>query len=234
MQGNNSAFLYDEVSLKLLRRSISTERLAPYEELADNNAAYAIYLYEWNTRVSESLYGIIQGFEVALRNAIHEVMSEHYKSEDWYETAPLLAEQRAQIEQAKKRIAKDGRSVTPGRFVAELMFGFWTALAGTDYAQSLWDKSLYRAFRGVRVGRKQAAERLKKIRFLRNRVAHHESIIGRIGHERDLRQDTKEILEAIGWICPTTAIWVAHTTSFDEQYAKRPFNPNDQEILLPM
>src|SRR5207249_10452364 len=33
------------------------------------------------------------------------------------------------------------------REIAELMFGFWTSLAGTDYAQTLWDRCLHKAFR---------------------------------------------------------------------------------------
>jgi hypothetical protein len=229
----NGAFIYDAVNLAKLERSISTERLGPYLELAENNRPYAIALYEWNTRVSEALYSIIQGLEVTLRNAIHEVLSEAYGRSDWYEVSPLLEEQRRQIQQAKGRVISDGRDLTPGRVVAELMFGFWTSLSGTDYAQSLWDTTLRKAFREARVGRKAVAKRLKKIRFLRNRVAHHESIIGRLNNERDLRKDTREIFELLSWICSTTAQWVAHTSSFDVNYEKRPVNPNAQPLLPP-
>jgi hypothetical protein len=105
------------------------------------------------------------------------------------------------------------------------MFGFWTSLVGTDYAQTLWDKHLYLAFRATKVGRKTVAKRLKKVRFLRNRIAHHESIIGKRGYERNLKQDVSEIIETTSWICPITAQWIAHTSSFELNYAKRPKIP---------
>jgi len=231
LQERNEGFIYDDETLEKLERSISTERLFPYLQLAENNRFYAIALYEWNTRVSEALYSIIQGLEVALRNSIHEVLTDAYARPDWYEVAPLLEDQRRQIDQAKGRIQEDGRDVTPGRVVAELMFGFWTSLAGTYYAQSLWDKHLYKASTAGGFGRKLVAKRLKKIRLLRNRVAHHESIIARLNNERNLKQDTQEIFEALGWICRTTARWVAHNSSFDYHYSMRPTDPNAQPRL---
>jgi hypothetical protein len=225
-------FQYDEPSIKFLERSISRERLEPYLELADNDMVYALRLYEWNASVSGCLYITLQGFEVTVRNAIHEVLSTAYGRADWYEVAPLLEEEKRRIEEAKKRIRDDGRALIPGRVIAELMFGFWTSLVGTAYAQILWDRHLYLVFREIRVGRKQVAKRLKKVRFLRNRVAHHESVIGRKNQERDLRQDVREILEATGWICRTTARWIAHNSSFDATYAQRPIPPEPELPLV--
>jgi len=107
-------FRYDEHTVPRLERSVSLERLRPYFELAEKDRTYAIRLYEWNTRLSEALYGILQGFEVTLRNAIHEVMMAAYRREDWYEVAALLDPERRRIQDAKQRIRDHGRSVTPG------------------------------------------------------------------------------------------------------------------------
>lgn len=214
-------FLYNVSGLQLLVVSISPERLEPYLQIAGGDIRYAIALYEWNTKVSEALYGVTQGLEVALRNAFHRALCTAFAREDWYEVASLETDQRTQVDQAKQRIRSDGRTVTPGRVVAELMFGFWTALTGRAYAQSLWDRHLNRAFRR-RLGRKDVAQRLKIIRFLRNRVAHHESIIGKPGSPRDLRQDFEQILEATDWICSTTADWISQTCSFEVHYSARP------------
>jgi hypothetical protein len=191
--------------MALLEKSLSVERLAPYLAMSTNDRRYAIALYEWNTKVSESLYGVMQGLEVTLRNSFHRVLATAYGKDDWYEVAPLLQNQKKQIQEAKPRILTDSRVVTPGRIVAELMFGFWTTLVGTDYAQTLWDKHLNNAFPAAKLSRKVVASRLQKIRFLRNRVAHHESIIGKLGKERNLQEDLGQILECLGWICPTTA-----------------------------
>src|SRR4029450_9156469 len=94
-------FTYDDDALNALERSISLERLAPYSGLAQGNRKYAVSLYEWNTRLSEALYGIIQGFEVTLRNAVHDVLKDAYKHESWYDSAPLKEEQKIQVEVAK-------------------------------------------------------------------------------------------------------------------------------------
>jgi hypothetical protein len=139
-------FVYDETVIVNLERSLSLDRLAPYLDLANGNRAYALLLYEWNTRVSEAMYSILQGFEVTFRNAIHDVMSEAYRRADWYQVVPLKTGEKIRIEEAKTRIQRDGRTITPGRVVAELMFGFWSSLVGTAYAQTLWDKICIKRF----------------------------------------------------------------------------------------
>src|ERR1035441_3881394 len=143
-------FVYDELTIADLERSLSLERLGPYLDLADGDPAYALLLYEWNTRVSEAMYSILQGFEVTLRNSIHDVMCIAHGRHDWYDVAVLMDDEKSRIEEAKRRIVRDGRQITPGRVVAELMFGFWSSLAGTVYAQTLWDRHLYKPRNGVR------------------------------------------------------------------------------------
>jgi len=162
MAANQSNFVYDQGPLNALERALSVERLSPYLDLAEGDRKYAIHLYEWNTKVSEALYGIVQGFEVCLRNAIHETLTASFKCDTWWDHAPLEAEQKKQVDQARQRIIDDGREVTSGRIVAELMFGFWTALSGTIYAQTLWDHHLHKAFREVPLKRKTVAKRLEE------------------------------------------------------------------------
>ena len=47
-------------------------------------------------------------------------------------------------------------------------------------------------------------DRYYGIKNLRNQVAHQERILG----IRNIGDDYRNILETIGWICPTTAAWV--------------------------
>lgn len=82
-------FVYDELTIADLERSLSLERLGPYLDLADGDRAYALLLYEWNIRVSEAMYSILQGFEVTLRNSIHDVMCIAHGRHDWYDVASL-------------------------------------------------------------------------------------------------------------------------------------------------
>lgn len=89
--------------------------------------------------------------------------------------------------------------------MAELSLGFWVGLIGPHYDATLWRKSLYRVFtsndRYLR--RKDVHGRFNAIRRFRNRVAHHEPI-----WDQDILSRHREIVEAIGWMCGDTALWV--------------------------
>jgi len=61
---------------------------------------------------------------------------------------------------------------------------------------------------------KTAFGRLDSLRKLRNRVAHLEPIVG-----RNLRQDLADIVETMGWICPTSAFWLGQTNTLKEKLA---------------
>jgi hypothetical protein len=174
--------------------------------------------------MSEALYGLLQGLEITLRNSIHRVLSDAFGRGDWYEVMPLYIDQRNAIIDAKKKLTGNSKSLHPHRMIAELTFGFWTSLTGPRYAQTLWDTYLKNAFPESNVGRKAAQKRLRKIRFLRNRIAHHECIVGLHpdGQPRNLEQDERDIMDTIRWICPVTEKWIKSTSSFAERFAKRP------------
>jgi hypothetical protein len=209
-------FEYTDEQLAALEQALSSDRLQPYLTLANGSKLQAIKLYEWNTAISESFYGLFQGLEIALRNSIHRSLIEAYGQEDWYEACPLQHEQKETIRKAKARILLDKKPVSPSKVVAELTFGFWVSLTSPKYAQNLWDKTLHKAF-VKKLGRKAAHKRLDRIRKLRNRVAHHESILA-----RNLKDDFTLILEAVHWICPTTAAWLKSNSTFHARYAEKP------------
>jgi hypothetical protein len=189
--------------------------------MAHGDRVAAIRLYERNTRFSGALYCSIQGLEVCLRNAIHRSLTTRY-GPDWFDRLTGLKYPLPQkIEAAKSNILDDGKLLTPGRVVAELSFGFWTALLSARYEKRLWVPCLHRAFPHAfagpefgpttsgarrRVNRQDIARRLDGIRELRNRIAHHESII-----RRSLDKDFRSIIETTAWICPTTSAWLDAT-----------------------
>jgi len=55
-----------------------------------------------------------------------------------------------------------------------------------------------------RAVRHDVEDRIQRIHFLRNRIAHHEPI-----HQRDLTRDHESILEVTGWISADTKNWLA-------------------------
>lgn len=208
-------FSYQEAQIDALEQAISAERLDGYVRSAEGNRIIAIRLYERNTHLSGALYGVIQGLEVCLRNAIHRVLCSAY-SVDWYEHMPMLVYPLPdKLQTAKDSIIRQGKLLTPGRVVAELSFGFWTALFGRKYEKRLWVPHLHKAFpvKPPMLDRSDVATRLDGIRKLRNRIAHHEPIL----HYK-LDAEYCRALETTAWICPTTAAWLGATSTFLERY----------------
>ncbi len=212
MASQSRQFVYSPEQIARLERSLSPERLAPYVTLAGGDKVAAIRLYERNTALSESLYGLLQGLEVAVRNAMHETLKTALGHADWYDHAPLYHLQ-GMLNQARQKLTDDRKAHDPGRMVAELSFGFWTSLTGPKFAAVLWNPCLHKAFPHKRLRRKEAHKRLDRIRKLRNRVAHHEPILN-----RNLQRDFVDILDTIDWICPDTRLWVEETSSFRERF----------------
>ena len=207
-------FRYTPDQIAALELTISPERLSTYVGVAGGDKALAILLYERNILLSEGLYGVLQRLEVALRNAFHDAVAAGLGRRDWYDYAPFSAAESEAVTAAKRKLTQNSKPCTPGRVVAELSFGFWTALTHKRYARQFWDVHLYKAFPHRRMSHKTAFARLDSLRRLRNRVAHLEPILG-----RNLHQDLAEIVETMGWICPTSAVWLEQTNTLKEKLA---------------
>ncbi len=82
-------FEYEGENLGELERILSPERLAPYRSATEGDLERAIRLYEQNVALSESLYGILQGLEVALRNSIHLRLAADLQTLPWYDLLDL-------------------------------------------------------------------------------------------------------------------------------------------------
>ena len=205
-------FIYSHSNINVLEKALSPERFGGYVRRCGGDRELAVLQYERNTCLSEALYGVLQGLEVALRNSIHDSVATS-ASPNWYKTLRLYAEQRDMITAAEAKILKRGKLLTAGRVVAELSFGFWTSLVAPRYEKTFWVPHLHKCFpnalatrtdsngqqKVVKINRQPIFERLDGIRKLRNRIAHHEPIIG-----LDLPTEYAKIIETVSWMCPTT------------------------------
>ncbi len=213
-------FAYDVHIVAALRSSVSANRLQRYEGIAAGDAAQALRLYMWNTALSEALYGPIQGLEITLRNKMHERFAAQFGAH-WYDAAGMRLQhvQQDQVLRAKQSLQQQGKPLDPPRVVAELNLGFWAGLFGRRYETHLWRPHLRRLFVNAPPAflRKDAHRVLDDIRFLRNRIAHHEPIL-----HRPLQQEYGLVLTAIGWLCAATASWITHHSRFNDVYAARP------------
>jgi Abi-like protein. len=224
--GKLGKFLYTANDIAALEVSLSPERLQPYIVRAGGSRSKAILIYEKNTALSEALYGVAQATEVALRNSIHRVLSTHH-GPMWFESVQLQDPQSEKINNARFEIDRNKRIVTPGGIIAELNLGFWTSLISARYEKGLWVPHLHKTFQNatrakrnsdgsesiVKLSRAEIFDQLERIRTLRNRIAHHESIL-----KFDLQKSYSETLEALSWVCPTSAEWVRSTNSFPERF----------------
>jgi hypothetical protein len=209
-----------------LHTAISHERLARYLRAARGDLAKAIELYRLNVSLSETLYGVLHGYEITLRNIMHDKLSSYYGQDKWYDRAPLEPWHREMITDAEGRC---GRGAYPiGKLISELNLGFWTGLTAGKYQPTMWVPCLSSAFPNTRLGRKQVHAALSDIKGLRNRVAHHERILGSNGqlyagfhpiHHTELFLRPETVLACIGWICKDTADWVRTTTRFSQSVA---------------
>ena len=203
-----ATFSYQPSQVANVQSLLSQERFGPYLRDAQNDPVAALRQYERNTLLSESLYGVLQALEVAVRNSMHNVLTVGFQSPEWYFKAPLVPPETERVQEARTVLLRAKQAPTPGQMVATLAFGFWVALTNKKYARGLWVPHLSKAFPRRRMNHSDAHVRLKRLRDLRNRVAHHEPII-----RRNLKDDLAMILETISWICPDTAAWVKATNT---------------------
>lgn len=195
-----------------LEETLSADRFATYLGWAEENRSRAIELYTLNAILSESLQAPLHMLEVALRNRIHNVMTVAY-GEAWFDEACYQANpvQADMLAKARREIADARKPETPGRLVAALTFGYWTAMVGQQY-EDLWQatlKGIARREDGKGLTRKQFSKPLGPIRTLRNRIAHHEPVL-----HWDLTKHYATILQLTHWLSPVAAQWCRDISRF--------------------
>lgn len=187
----------------LMREALSQERLEAYRRKQEDSDIDLVSRYLWNINLSESLYPLLHGLEIALRNQVHQQATKHFQTDLWFDN-PQILDFRGQklIADARQKLSKQGKSTSDtGRIISELTFGFWTSLFDVRYEKTLVIPLIKQTFpylpRKIRT-RSTISKRLNLIRQLRNRIFHHEPI----WHWKDLKQQHTQLLEAIGWLNP--------------------------------
>lgn len=151
----------------------------------DETFERAFSRYQWNLQLGEALLPALSYVEVGIRNGLNKAITILF-GQDWLLNIPQRLNLRQsdieQIQEIKKEIQSGKqRPATHDDIVAKLGFGFWAAFFQKSYDTILWQnpKSYSAIFpnlpRSLRT-RKYLAPKLHNIRFLRNRIAHHEPI----------------------------------------------------------
>lgn len=210
---------------------LTRERLSSYIAAA-GDVEHALKLYDWNSAVSGAFYEDIGRLEVLLRNTIDGALVGLGDARGWqvawYRRRKLFpgkhgARALEDIDDALRRATKGGVAESHGKVIAELNFGFWRYMCSRAYLTSLWVPAIAAEFAGhpdsadPRVVRRDVEDRVQRIHFLRNRIAHHEPI-----HRRALQQDHDDLIEIVSWICADSAEWVTQTSRVSGVLADRP------------
>ena len=200
-------------------QSISESRFGPYRRPGTSEAdGFARYL--WNVALGESLYPVLQGLEVALRNSIHDAAAQAFGGSHWFAAIPVAPETRI-LAVAETRLKQANKTPHPDDLVAALPLGFWVNLFYSRYEQKLWPRLLKEVFPYLpaRIRRRNyISQRLNPIRHLRNRVFHYEPI----WHWDNLTGYHQNILEVISWINPDLLALIQLLDRFPEVYAPGP------------
>ena len=216
---------------------LSPARLAPYRAAAQYDEQSGLRLYLDNLRLAQSFYSPLSLLEVAFRNALHDVLTTSFQSDNW-----LLAQQtgfmaddrltyfdKSRNEQIINRKAQNMVKAAIQEFrerhkyspphgtsiVADLQFGFWTTLFSRRYFFIL-NQAPLRAFSYRPRGTKWEviSEMLQDVRKFRNRVYHYEPLCfqkksGSMLCFSQLHQMHATILELLSWLDPSLPGWLA-------------------------
>lgn len=163
-------------------KAFSQARLNKYLVACGGNTSKALTLYRHNVKLCQKFYGILNIFEVVLRNAINTHYQSIFNDTNWVENQIQpggMIENAPQKDEVLRIIATLRRSgrYTNDRIVSSVSFGFWTHLF-TRQPFRLGGQNLLRIFpnRAAGLGQRAVFNELQEIKTFRNRIAHHEAI----------------------------------------------------------
>lgn len=212
-----------------LEKAISNSRLTTYQNFLNTSSKEElIKSYILNAKLSENFYFLLQNLEVTLRNAIYDSYTNcsQFSKPFFYlreqnTTKPYNRELHSyacwkMIGTVKHNLQKNSVTVTDGKIISELNFGFWTTLLEENYYKTvIWRKIFKDVFpyyhHTIKIDDDvdQVSTVINRIRQFRNRIFHFEAVI----HKNNLQQIHNDILDVISWINPTM---YKLTKTFDE------------------
>jgi len=180
-----------QVNERNINKFITSKRLSSYTNIGE---------YESNLQQSKEYYIPLSILEVALRNSINSLFERFYGL-GWLTAGAqfLRGDLLAKIDDAKEKLRVRNEDITKDKLVAELSFGFWTALFQSPYSHQMRTSNLKQIFPNLPkkeeyfIDRKIMSAKLDHIRKFRNRVFHYEKIVGKSEYDT-IEADIYEIL----------------------------------------
>jgi hypothetical protein len=199
---------------------LSTGRLGIYLSAVGNDMPRALRLYDWNARITAACLQDLGHLEVLVRNSYDRQLSN--ASSNWTSASdPIwLREsgiQKTRTIQAKSNTYSQGTlraassrasHPTHGHIVANLTFGFWTALTQSERDATIWTPILSPLFPGAARG--PVHDRMDRLNKFRNRLAHWEPVFSRT---TGLMRQLTNVDALFADLSPAAASWVGEHSS---------------------
>jgi hypothetical protein len=210
---------------------LSRDRLSKYLIRTDNNVTKALELYSWNNEIGAAINATLQQFEICLRNAVSLSLVSEFGNE-WSKVYKLTHNNKDITDeiyktQSKAEKNRNGNEIRTPDFIAASNMNLWRELCKPLYAGLFWGKRVHLSFPNYPCVMAKGKERaiLQEIHCrvdlllkLRNRIAHHEPVIGSnrepIGSK--LLRRHQEMFELLEWMDSNFAQWVRGQDRFHE------------------
>jgi hypothetical protein len=207
------------INYENLKKILTPERLEVYRPNAQD-LTQTIAEYENNIRLAEALYSSLHVFEIVLRNRLEQVLQLLFGTQWFTEprffivtsekirnklTEALLSLQEKNNERLITN--KPIKPLTSGRVVAELSLSFWMTLLDPYHEQIFWRVHQRMIFPNVRSAERDIKiirAEIREIRFLRNRVMHHEPIL----YDQHLLEKHQNLTKLLTWLSVEAGAWL--------------------------
>lgn len=218
---------------------LSAARLSTYLAAASGSRQSALALYEWNLQAACAIQQDLCHLEIGLRNAYDGAIRAHWTAaSDWTKQPAVLfppaprrrggkgagnpraivdVNAKARELLIKARLDAGGATAQPGKVIAELSFGFWRYLSAKNHEKTLWVPYLHHAFPAGTHRAHDVDARIGSLHTLRNRVAHHEPLLG-----VNLCKHLADVTVLAALISPDLGAYITATTRIPQAIAERP------------
>jgi hypothetical protein len=210
-------------TLSEIEKTISEQRVGRYLREAKGDKNRALRLYVWNARICEAFYLPGQLVEVAIRNRLHETLTQKYGN-NWNANqsffSPLPDRLKTQLQNSRHEAARDhGVAHTINHVISGLSLGFWCHLLTARFEPILWSAGMQSAFPNIpaQVTRQEVYNKIDQFRTWRNRIAHH----GAVFDKRPMKE-LQNIQELLAWICEETLWFMNETNNVHRSLGRKP------------
>lgn len=212
-------------------RHFGEPRLRHYLTHCAGDAVRAMELYRWNCALSAVFWESLTYVEVAFRNAIDDRMCErherlrrtgHWVFDDAHELGrdahgpgrhrqPYL-----DIDEAKRRVRRNGKVLGPGQIISELSFGFWHQMVSRKQ-MFLWPDLASAFSHAPDRDQRTVQDRVSRLRQSRNRIGHHHRI-----WSEDVERRYLDLLDVAGFIDPELRSFIDRRSRVTLMLKRRP------------